>query len=263
MTAAAAFRTDWWAAAACQGQDPDAWHPQGAASEAVLAVCRRCPVRVECLYDALTTETNYDRCGVRGGLGPTQRRDLPPLTGPRTQVLPVLRALLARADHTNPSPVEKEHLMSAPAKPTAPSTAALLAAPPAGKSTPLQEEALLEWADSHAHPDIQDQAARVRVALAGLRARYATDRELAALEGEQAALEKRLAALAARKQELAPAKVRKARASEAAAARTWAAANGVPCGSHGRVPKDVLDQWRAATGTAEPDGRTTGKAQQP
>lgn len=58
----------WWDRAACKGMDPDMWFPErgetglGNRSPA-LAVCRRCPVQVECL-DAGMDEP----VGIWGGL---------------------------------------------------------------------------------------------------------------------------------------------------------------------------------------------------
>lgn len=58
---------------------------------------------------------------------------------------------------------------------------------------------LLKWADKHADPDVRDQPARTRAAVAGLRKRYAADQKLTAITSESERLEARLA-------ELAPAK---------------------------------------------------------
>ncbi|MFE7236121.1 hypothetical protein ACFVAF_37015 [Streptomyces sp. NPDC057596] len=112
---------------------------------------------------------------------------------------------------------------------------------------------LLAWGDQHADPDIQDQAARARAVLAGLRQRYATDRELTAITSEREQLEQRLAELQARETELAPAKPKKPRKPAgypAAEVRAWAAANDVDCPAVGRVPKTVVEAWRAATASA-------------
>ncbi|MDT0387861.1 Lsr2 family DNA-binding protein [Streptomyces dubilierae] len=118
---------------------------------------------------------------------------------------------------------------------------------------PLPVGQLLAWGDSHADPEVQDQAARARAALAGLRKRHAADQELTAITTETEQLEKRLAELRAREAELAPAKPktrRKPAAYPAAEVRAWAKENGVDCPPVGRVPKTVVDAWREATGTA-------------
>ena len=45
----------WRRAAACRGMDPDAFHPvRGASVAQAKTICARCPVRVECLNDALS-----------------------------------------------------------------------------------------------------------------------------------------------------------------------------------------------------------------
>ncbi|MEU6012060.1 histone-like nucleoid-structuring protein Lsr2 [Streptomyces sp. NPDC047453] len=113
---------------------------------------------------------------------------------------------------------------------------------------------LLAWGDQHADPDVQDQAARARIALHGLRQRYATDRELTELTSEAEKLEQRLAELRAREAELAPAKKAKGKRQPAeypaATVRAWAKENNVDCPQVGRVPKKVVEAWRQATGAA-------------
>ncbi|MEV1063419.1 histone-like nucleoid-structuring protein Lsr2 [Streptomyces sp. NPDC050263] len=138
-------------------------------------------------------------------------------------------------------------------------TAAVRAAPPAVPTAPgpatgrspseaLPTGKLLKWAEDHPDTDVQATAQRTRAALTGLRNRYDADHELAELDTEAEQLEQRLAELRARRQELAPAKPRKKHTPDpdAPAARTWAKANGVDCPGTGRVPKAVMDAWRAA-----------------
>lgn len=63
----------WHADAACSA-DPEAMFPDTNAARITyaLAVCEGCPVRYECLADALRTgETAH---GIRGGLLPEQRK---------------------------------------------------------------------------------------------------------------------------------------------------------------------------------------------
>ncbi|KRV48799.1 hypothetical protein AQ490_23305 [Wenjunlia vitaminophila] len=125
------------------------------------------------------------------------------------------------------------------------------AQPPAATPPSIPVGKLLAWGDAHPDPDVQDQAARARVALAGLRQRHAHDEELAALATEKEHLEERLAALRAREAELAPPRRRRRTADyDTAAVRAWAAGAGVHCPPRGRVPKTVVDAWRHATGTA-------------
>ncbi|MET9646186.1 WhiB family transcriptional regulator [Streptomyces syringium] len=70
---------DWRHNAVCREEDPDLFFPVGNTSAAVLqaeeakAVCRRCPVREQCLQWAL--ESGQD-AGVWGGLSEDERRSL-------------------------------------------------------------------------------------------------------------------------------------------------------------------------------------------
>jgi hypothetical protein len=108
---------------------------------------------------------------------------------------------------------------------------------------------LLAWGDQHPDAEVQDQAARARVLLTGLRRRHTADKELAALDSEEEQLAKRLAELRARKAELAPAKAKKQRRPvdyPAAEVRAWAKGQGMDCPATGRVPKAVVDAWRAS-----------------
>lgn len=64
----------WRARAACAGQVPDVWFLPETEKEAIR-ICHGCPVRAECLADALTHEgaAETGRYGIRGGLTPVQR----------------------------------------------------------------------------------------------------------------------------------------------------------------------------------------------
>ena len=77
MTAAAtAVRNwveDWTIAAACRGMDPDELFVQGAAQNRAKTVCAACPVRTECLADALDNRVEF---GVWGGMTERERRAL-------------------------------------------------------------------------------------------------------------------------------------------------------------------------------------------
>ncbi|HEY9376096.1 MAG TPA: WhiB family transcriptional regulator [Jiangellaceae bacterium] len=70
---------DWRHVAACRDEDPELFFPIGNTGPALLqieeakSVCRRCPVREECLQFAL--ETGQD-AGVWGGLSEDERRAL-------------------------------------------------------------------------------------------------------------------------------------------------------------------------------------------
>lgn len=68
-----AWTTNWTARAACRGTDPDALFVQGAAQNRAKVVCSGCPVRAECLADALDNRVEF---GVWGGLTERERRAL-------------------------------------------------------------------------------------------------------------------------------------------------------------------------------------------
>ncbi|MEU7472587.1 WhiB family transcriptional regulator [Streptomyces sp. NPDC044984] len=70
---------NWRARAACRTEDPDLFFPIGTTGPALMqaeqakAVCRRCPVREQCLQWALDTGQSI---GVWGGTSETERRAL-------------------------------------------------------------------------------------------------------------------------------------------------------------------------------------------
>ncbi|HXU96825.1 MAG TPA: WhiB family transcriptional regulator [Jiangellaceae bacterium] len=70
---------DWRHIAACRDEDPELFFPIGNTGPALLqieeakSVCRRCPVREDCLQFAL--ESGQD-AGVWGGLSEDERRAL-------------------------------------------------------------------------------------------------------------------------------------------------------------------------------------------
>jgi WhiB family redox-sensing transcriptional regulator len=68
-----AWITDWAARAACRVTDPDTLFVQGAAQNRAKAVCLGCPVRTECLADALDNNIEF---GVWGGMTERERRAL-------------------------------------------------------------------------------------------------------------------------------------------------------------------------------------------
>lgn len=65
--------TDWPSLAACRDGDPDALFVQGAEQNVAKRVCRGCPVRYECLADALDNRIEF---GVWGGMTERERRAL-------------------------------------------------------------------------------------------------------------------------------------------------------------------------------------------
>lgn len=63
--------TDWSDDAACAGVDPDLFFPdEGEHPTEALAICAVCPVRAECLEEAIRTD---ERHGVWGGMTARQR----------------------------------------------------------------------------------------------------------------------------------------------------------------------------------------------
>ena len=64
---------DWPSQAACRNGDPDALFVQGAAQNRAKLVCMGCPVRTECLADALDHRVEF---GVWGGMTERERRAL-------------------------------------------------------------------------------------------------------------------------------------------------------------------------------------------
>ncbi|HWG92836.1 MAG TPA: WhiB family transcriptional regulator [Mycobacteriales bacterium] len=64
---------DWTARSACRAGDPDDLFVTGAAQNRAKTVCRACPVRTECLSDALDNRVEF---GVWGGMTERERRAL-------------------------------------------------------------------------------------------------------------------------------------------------------------------------------------------
>ena len=64
---------DWRRAAACRDGDPDRLFVRGAAQREVKVVCLGCPVRTECLAEALDNRIEF---GVWGGMTERERRAL-------------------------------------------------------------------------------------------------------------------------------------------------------------------------------------------
>lgn len=234
-SAVALFRTDWHADAACAGEDTRVFF--AAVPGRARAICSGCPVRAECLHDALTHKAPN---GVWGGLTVAERAAIPALPRQKGEAMVLLREhLIAIAPTAHPT----DERPDMPMNPTTTTQAA-----PTAEELPVDE--LLAWGDQHAGADVQDQAARARAALAGLRTRYAADTEIAAIASEEQQLEQRLAELRMRKGELVPAKAKtkgkhKPLDYPAAEVRAWAKETGRPCPPVGRIPKAVVDAWRA------------------
>lgn len=73
MSAVTVDDQTWAARAACANSEPDALFVRGAAQRSVRTRCFGCEVRMECLADALNSQTSF---GVWGGLTERERRAL-------------------------------------------------------------------------------------------------------------------------------------------------------------------------------------------
>lgn len=172
-----------------------------------------------------------------------------------------LRALLQEIDRQGGPEAARRGLLRIPDPPTEEGTTPVDHNPQPTTPRILPEDPeriavgkLLKWGDDHTDPNVQDQAARARAVLTGLRRRYAADHELAAITNEEQQLQERLAQLQARRSELVPppAKGRRAKSYNAGVVRGWARENNIPCPASGRVPKAVVTAWREATATPGP-----------
>jgi len=68
------YRSDWSNDAACKDVNPDLFFPlQGERPTEAIAICRVCPVRIECLSWALEINQRY---GVAGGRQEKERRKM-------------------------------------------------------------------------------------------------------------------------------------------------------------------------------------------
>ncbi|MBA0127413.1 WhiB family transcriptional regulator [Haloechinothrix sp. YIM 98757] len=67
------LRSDWRIWASCRDSDPDGLFVQGAEQHRAKTVCMGCPVRAECLAEALDNRINF---GVWGGMTERERRAL-------------------------------------------------------------------------------------------------------------------------------------------------------------------------------------------
>ena len=95
--------SDWPSMAACQSGDPDALFVQGAEQNVAKRICRSCPVRYECLADALDNRIEF---GVWGGMTERERRAL---LRRRPNVVSWRRLLeTARAEHERVLEISEE-----------------------------------------------------------------------------------------------------------------------------------------------------------
>ena len=85
---------DWAASAACRSVQPDELFVRGAEQNRAKLVCQGCPVRTECLAEALDNQIEW---GVWGGMTERERRALL-----RRRSVTSWRSVLeqAKAEHT-------------------------------------------------------------------------------------------------------------------------------------------------------------------
>jgi WhiB family redox-sensing transcriptional regulator len=222
---------DWRAAAACA--EGNAWLFFASSTADAAAICQRCPVRAECLYDALEVGAPN---GVWGGLTREERDDLPALPDAPAAAIAALRDHLDQLDAiaAESAPADMDHAIPNP-RPAEP------------KQAPLPVGQLLAWAADHTDAKIRKAATQARDALDTLRARHHADEQLKSIDEEAAALERRLALLREQKAALAgKPKPAAPRDYEPVDVRAWAATQGIELPPRGRVPQAVVDSWRKA-----------------
>jgi hypothetical protein len=233
MTAAGSSPEDWRAAAACAGTTAQLFFTSS--PDKAVAICHRCPVRAECLYDGLAAGAPN---GVWGGLTHGERGDLPALPGTRSAAIAALREHLDQLDDVEPEPSERTSAMD---------NAIPSPRPAEPKQAPLPVGQLLAWAADHTDAKIRKAAVQARTALDTLRVQHHAEEQVKSIDAEAADLEARLAWLREQKAALAASKkTTPARDYEPADVRAWAATAGIDAPAHGRVPKAVVDAWRAA-----------------
>lgn len=257
----------WFERAACLGVDPEVFHAKTAGGQqaAIRDHCRSCPVRADCLADALASPADQDH-GVRGGKTRKQRQELrqrPDLpTGRDAVTIAALRRLLDAEQpgiprHPNPRPkhrAPKEPTMHETTTPTPvpaePEKAATIeaerAAAPEAAAPVRSISDLLTWAEHHPQAAIRKHASKAREALTAIQQRHAVDAELDQVQQEVERARKRLATLEARAKELARpgARATPQRDWDPATVRAWAKERSLPCPAFGQIPKAVVQAWR-------------------
>lgn len=67
---------NWWQDAACSGMDTEIFYLRDTYSGRARLICADCPVKMECLNDALRLEPEDHRHGIWGGTSADERRKL-------------------------------------------------------------------------------------------------------------------------------------------------------------------------------------------
>lgn len=240
MTADQMPRYDSWAdRAACKGEDTDVFFPVGRESpRRALAVCRRCPVRTECLDYALTRPQH----GIWGGTTSDQRR-----------LIRAGRTPMPEPEPTTGGPVTVHPIRTEPEPPTNDEpTDQAPAAEPVGIVGIVGLEQLLRRAAQSEHAATRRAGEKARAAVEDLRQRVNAEEAEAKVREEIAALRQELAAKEEKLRGLRPAKkAAKPRPAVpegivAKDVRAWAAERGIACPASGRIPKTVVNQYKAA-----------------
>lgn len=226
----------WSEEAACIGTPDALWFPgRGTAAHAAYATaqwyCNRCPVRRECLQEALDVELPGARYGMRAGLTPAERsaiyngdRPFPDFPPPLNIHRPEGAAAMTVTDISPKTPQ------------------------PSG-ATPSSAEDLIAWGAAHTSSRIQGLAGKVQRALVDLRQEAERQTRVAESEARIARLK---AQLANAEQDLAAAKGTKPKASsqpsgeDYAAIRAWARQRGLVVADVGRPARAVIDAYHAA-----------------
>ncbi|MEY9876590.1 hypothetical protein ABH931_006100 [Streptacidiphilus sp. MAP12-33] len=239
----------WLDNAACADTPSPLFHAESAQGQqrAIATYCVGCPVRAECLADALATPPHQDQ-GVRGGLTARERRALRQRTdispGRDAVTIAALRRFLDEEHHDNPP--------AAPRPPRKPRKEPTMPEPVEQPTITVEPEPLgqvldlLAWAERHNDPALRKLAQTAATALAVIRQRHAADAELATLENEAAQLRERLAALDARAKELRPAaaKAKPQRDYTPSVVRAWAREQGLQVPDAGVLPQTIVQAWR-------------------
>ncbi len=68
---------NWQEWASCRGTDTELWFVKGSQSDLARAICTNCPARLPCGATAVAEEAHEPWVyGIRGGIGPSIRRDI-------------------------------------------------------------------------------------------------------------------------------------------------------------------------------------------
>lgn len=231
--------TTWPVQAACRGEPEETFFPQsgGPVYRQARQICARCPVRRECLDDALRVELPSLRFGMRAGLTPDERDAVG-----RGEITPsaALELAITHADTDEGSPVSITDITPNRPEPD-----------PVSDSMPTTSDELIAWGATHKSSRLQAMAGKACGALADLR--QAAERE-AKVAAAEARIERLRAQLANAEQDLAAAKgkpktAQPQDAEDYTAIRAWAKENGIEVGAVGRPKRTVIDAYHAAQAT--------------